>query len=153
MQGVKSYIKKLDNVGPHTTNIKSFCTCMPILPHSTLNHSSKGWNKIDRIIMLDLLKYLLKNSVFKFGDWVHTQLHGIAMDTKLASTLYIAAIYIDDLEEVFIGSQKVQPDVYTNAHMYTCMHLCTCMQRHTQTHKHIHMHIQTNRHTYTQWQR
>ena len=135
---------------------------MPILTHSTLraytqmyhvkeklNHSSEDWNRIDRIFMLDLLKYVLKTSVFKFGDWVSTQLHGIAMDTKLASTLYITAIYIDDLKEVFIESQKFQPDVYTNAHMYTC----TCVHAWSDTHKCIniytYMYKQTDSHTHS----
>ena len=32
-----------------------------------------------KVFLLDRLKYVLKNNVFKFGDQVFTQLHGIAI--------------------------------------------------------------------------
>ena len=45
--------------------------------------------------------------MFKFGDQTFTQLHGIAMRTKLAPAL--AIIYIGDLEEQFIEGRTLKP--------------------------------------------
>ena len=56
-----------------------------------------------KVLALDLLKYVLKNNVFKFGDFA--QLHGVTMGTKLAPAL--ATIYIDDLEEQFLESRAL----------------------------------------------
>ena len=50
-----------------------------------------------KVFILDLLKYVLKKNVLKFGDQVFTQLHDVAMGTKLAPAL--ATMYIGDLEE------------------------------------------------------
>ena len=63
-----------------------------------------------KIIMLDLLKYMLKYNVFKFNELIFTQLHGITMGTKLA--LALASIYIGDLEESFLSSRKLQPALW-----------------------------------------
>ena len=63
-----------------------------------------------KIFLLDLLKYVLKNNVFKFGEHHFTQLHGIAMGTKLAPAL--ATIYIGDLEESFIQEHTLKPDLW-----------------------------------------
>ena len=63
-----------------------------------------------KIIMLDLLKYMLKYNVFKFNEHIFTQLHGIAMGTKLA--LALASIYIGDLEKSFLSSRKLQPALW-----------------------------------------
>ena len=53
---------------------------------------------------------MLKNNVFKFNEHIFTQLHGIAMGTKLAPAL--ASIYIGDLEESFLSSCKLQPTLW-----------------------------------------
>ena len=63
-----------------------------------------------KVFLLDLLKNVLKNNVFKFGEHVCTQLHGIAMGTKLA--LVLATIYIGDLEEAFL--LQYRPTEYKN---------------------------------------
>ena len=63
-----------------------------------------------KVFLLDLLKFVLKNNVFKFGDQVFAQLHGVAMGTKLAPAL--ATIYIGDLEELFIESRTLKPDLW-----------------------------------------
>ena len=63
-----------------------------------------------KVLILDLLKYVLKNNVLKFNEHIFTQLHGIAMGTKLAPAL--ASIYIGDLEESFLSSRKLQPTLW-----------------------------------------
>ena len=60
--------------------------------------------------MLDLLKYVLKNNVFQFDEYVFTQLCGIAMGAKLAPAL--ATIYVGDTEEEFIGRNSKKPDLW-----------------------------------------
>ena len=59
---------------------------------------------------MDLLKYVLKNNVFKFGDQVFTQLHDVAMGTKHGPAL--ATMYIGDLEESFIESRKLKAELW-----------------------------------------
>ena len=63
-----------------------------------------------KVFVLDLLKYVLKNNVFKFGNQVFAQLHGVAMGTKLAPAL--ATIYIGDLEEQFLESRVLKPELW-----------------------------------------
>ena len=63
-----------------------------------------------KVLVLDLLKYVLKNNVFKFGDQVFAQLHGVAMGTKLAPAL--ATIYIGDLEEQFLENRPLKPELW-----------------------------------------
>ena len=63
-----------------------------------------------KVFLLDLLKYVLKNNVFQFDGHVFTQLCGIAMGTKLAPAL--ATIYIGDLEETFIEGRDIKPDLW-----------------------------------------
>lgn len=63
-----------------------------------------------KVFLLDLLKYVLKNNVFQFNDLVFTQLCGVAMGTKFAPAL--ATIYIGDLEEAFIESRDKKPDLW-----------------------------------------
>ena len=60
-----------------------------------------------KVFLLDLLKYVLKNNIFKFNNLTFTQLCGVAMGTKLAPAL--ATIYIGDLEENFIKHRTRQP--------------------------------------------
>ena len=63
-----------------------------------------------KVFLLYLLKYVLKNNVFKIGGQFFTQLHGIAMGTKLAPAL--STIYIGDLEESFIESRMLKPELW-----------------------------------------
>ena len=60
-----------------------------------------------KVFLLDLLKFVLKNNVFKFDDLVFTQLRGVAMGTRLAPAL--ATIYIGELEEDYIQSRLKKP--------------------------------------------
>ena len=53
---------------------------------------------------------MLRNNVFQFGEHIYTQLCGIAMGTKLVPAL--AAIYIGDIEEAFIGERIKKPDLW-----------------------------------------
>ena len=63
-----------------------------------------------KVFLLDLLKFVLKNNVFQFDGHVFTQICGIAMGTKLAPAL--ATIYVSDLEEAFIGERDRKPDLW-----------------------------------------
>ena len=63
-----------------------------------------------KVFLLDLLKYVLKNSVFQFNVQFFTQLCGIAIGTKLAPAL--ATVYIGDLGETFIESTSLKPHLY-----------------------------------------
>ena len=54
-----------------------------------------------------LMKYVLKNNVFQFDEYVLTQLCCVAMGKKLA--LALATIYIGKLEETFIESTSLKP--------------------------------------------
>ena len=74
-----------------------------------LRPSSKSTEGIHIKFLLDLLKYVLKNNVFEFGEHHFTQLHAIAMDTKIAPAL--ATIFIGDLEENFFKERTLKPDI------------------------------------------
>ena len=65
-----------------------------------------------KVFTLDIQKYMyvLKNKVFEGNEYIFTQLHGIAMGTKLAPAL--ASIYIGDLEQSFLSSRKLQPALW-----------------------------------------
>ena len=63
-----------------------------------------------KVFILDLLKYVLNNNVFKFDDPVFTQLHGVAMGAKLAHAL--ATMYIDDLEELFNEIRTLKQEMW-----------------------------------------
>ena len=67
-------------------------------------------NHPQKVFMLHLLKYVLKNNVFKFNEHIFTQFHGIAMGTKVAPIL--ASIYIGDLEETFLSCRELQPSLW-----------------------------------------
>ena len=64
----------------------------------------------NKVFLLDLFKYVLKNNIFQFAENVYTQLCGIAMGTKLAPAL--ATIYIGDIEEEFIAERTKKPDLW-----------------------------------------
>ena len=56
-----------------------------------------------KLFLLDLLKYVLKNNVFKFDNLIFTQTCGLAMGTKLAPAL--ATIYIRHMKESFFNAE------------------------------------------------
>ena len=60
----------------------------------------------NKIFLLDLLKYVLKNNAFKFDNTIFMQLCGMAMGTRLAPAL--ATIYVGDLEEAIIDNRLKQ---------------------------------------------
>ena len=59
------------------------------------------------MFLLDTLKYVLKNNVFKFDNMIFTQTCGVAMGTRLAPAL--ATIYLGDLEEAYMETKTKQP--------------------------------------------
>ena len=59
------------------------------------------------VFILDLLKFVLKNNVFKFDGRTFTQKCGIAMGTKLAPAL--ATIVVADLEDKFLRETPEKP--------------------------------------------
>ena len=63
-----------------------------------------------KVFLLDLLKYVLKNNIFKFDNLLFTQTHGIAMGTKLAPAL--ATIYIGQVEEALLVSRPKKPTLW-----------------------------------------
>ena len=63
-----------------------------------------------KVFLLDLLKYVLKNNVFKFNDLIFTRVCGIAMGTKLAPAL--ATIYVGELEEKFLSQHHKKPSLW-----------------------------------------
>ena len=63
-----------------------------------------------KVFLLDLLKYVLKNNVFKFNDHIFTQVCGIAMGTKLAPAL--ATIYMGEIEEEFLSQYPNKPSLW-----------------------------------------
>ena len=122
MRRVKSYIKNLTtlvhilqtlkvpaNAYLITLNIESLYTNVS-KEGAIRSFLKRCGHDRQKVFMLDLLKYVLKNNIFKFNDQVYTQLHGIAMGIKLAPAL--ATIYIGDLEEAFIGKKKLKPDLW-----------------------------------------
>ena len=62
------------------------------------------------ILLVDLLKFVLKNNVFEFDNLTFTQTCGLAMGTKLAPAL--ATIYIGQLEETFLAGRALKPDLW-----------------------------------------
>ena len=63
-----------------------------------------------KVFLLDLLKFVLKNNIFEFDSLVLMQTCGLAMETKLAPAL--ATIYIRQLEETFLASRAIKPALW-----------------------------------------
>ena len=63
-----------------------------------------------KVFSLDLLKYVLKNNIFKFDNLLFTQTHGIAMGNKLAPAF--ATIYIAQVEEAFLDGRPKKPTLW-----------------------------------------
>ena len=63
-----------------------------------------------KVFLLDLLKYVLKNNIFKFDNLLFTQTCGLAMGTKLAPAL--ATIYIGQIEETFLERRPKKPTLW-----------------------------------------
>ena len=60
-----------------------------------------------KVFLVDLLKYVLKNNVFKFDNVTFAQICGIAMGTKLAPAL--ATIYVASIEEQILENREKTP--------------------------------------------
>ena len=62
------------------------------------------------VLLVDLLKFVLKNNIFEFDTLTFTKTCRLAMGTKLAPAL--ATIYIGHLGEAFLANRALVPDLW-----------------------------------------
>ena len=62
------------------------------------------------VFLLDLLRFILFNNIFKFNGEMFRQICGLAMGTKLAPAL--ATLVLAEMEEEFLTHQSVKPLIW-----------------------------------------
>ena len=67
-------------------------------------------NHPQKVFLLDLFQFVLKNNIFQFDGLCFTQTCGIAMGTELTPAL--ATIYIGYIEETFLENRAIKPELW-----------------------------------------